>query len=106
MTKITKIIQYVNKHLNDNNTQIIEWINNYLHTSYRYSKQNSDKSWLEIQPGYPNKFVLSYKIISNSYDYKCLHKSTRLVLIFTDNTEIDISLYKFKQFVKRKYNYV
>lgn len=97
--KETDIVKFINKHLEDNNKFIIKFLNDYLHSSHTYRKQNWDKTYLEIQPSWPEYTVINYKCY---YDPICRgnHKANRIIVYFEHNTEYDISLYKFKKFCK------
>ena len=100
---ITITTKFINEHINDSiNPTILNWLTLYIHTSHKYTKQNFDKTYLTIQPSFPNNTVKEFHhYTDNAFNYS--HKTHRLMLIFDDNTEYDISLYKFKKFC-RQYN--
>lgn len=98
----TEIVRYINNHINNpTNTKIVQLINRYFHSSYTYSKRTT---WynqeIRIQPGWRSKEVKSFFVYSDkSMAYN--HKTQRMIVNFTDNTQTEISLYKFKRFCKR-----
>lgn len=98
--KISYIVEYINKHIkNQNNQQIINLLNQYLTSSY--TLKESKYSW---QPGFKTSEVVAYRVYPDTeMAYK--HKTNRLLVVFSDNTEIDISLYKFKKYAKHYMKY-
>jgi hypothetical protein len=99
--KTSYIVEYINKHIKDqNNQQIINLLNQYLTSSYTFKESNY--SW---QPGFKTSEVITYRVYPDTeMAYK--HKTNRLLVVFLDNTEIDISLYKFKKYAKNHMKYI
>lgn len=104
---MTNVIKYLNEKLDTkevgNDETICNWLTRYCHTSLTYYKQNIDGSWLITQPAWPERTVVKYYIY-NDYAMARAHKTTRLVMIFDDNTEYEISLYKFKRYLRHMYS--
>lgn len=100
-TKTSYIVEYINRHIeNQNNQQIITLLNQYLTSSYTLKESNY--SW---QPGFKTSTVIAYRVYSDA-EMACNHKTNRLLVVFSDNTEVDISLYKFKKYAKHYMKYV
>ena len=100
MKNTTFIVNYINKHINNKcDTFIINLLNQYLTSSYTLKESNY--SW---QPGFKTSEVITYGV----YPYTEMtynHKTNRLLVVFSDNTEVDISLYKFKKYAKNYMKY-
>lgn len=97
---MTDIVKHINEHIDDNDDHVCILATLYLKSSYTYSKMGPDNVEISIQPGWPDKFVDKYFVYSDtSMAYN--HKTQRMVLTFDDNTQTEISLYKFKRFAKR-----
>jgi hypothetical protein len=95
MKNTTFIVNYINKHINDNcDTFIINLLNQYLTSSYTLKESNYN--W---QPGFKTSEVIAYRVYPDA-EMAYNHKTNRLLVVFSDNTEIDISLYKFKKYAK------
>ena len=71
-------------------------LTSYVHTSHRIC--NSDGSI--YQPSFPNKKVIDFQHYEDKELFGYAHKTNRLLLIFDDNTEYEVSLYKFKRYAK------
>ena len=82
-----------------NRKTMCNWLTLYMHTSHRIC--NTDGSI--YQPSFPEKSVVDYRHFPDREMYAYAHKTNRLLLIFDDDTEYEISLYKFKRFVKREW---
>ena len=95
MKNTTFIVNYINKHINNKcDTFIINLLNQYLTSSYTFKESNY--SW---QPGFKTSEVIAYRVYPDA-EMAYNHKTNRLLVVFSDNTEIDISLYKFKKYAK------
>ena len=99
-TETSYIVNYINKHIeNQSDSQITNLLNQYLTSSYTLKESNY--SW---QPGFKTSEVIAYRVYPDAkMAYK--HKTNRLLAVFSDNTEVDISLYKFKKYAKRYMKY-
>ena len=99
-TETSYIVNYINKHIeNQSNPQIINLLNQYLTSSYTLKESNY--SW---QPGFKTNDVIAYRVYQDTeMAYK--HKTNRLLVTFADNTELDISLYKFKKYARKFFRY-
>lgn len=87
--------------LETDKTVVCKLLSDYLHSSYCYEKQNPDGSWTRIQPGFPNAIVKKYYVYFDK-DFAYNHKTWRIMVIFDDNTEHEISLYKFKRYIRKR----
>lgn len=101
---MTKIVDFLNNHYDDNNQLVCKWLTDYVHSSCTYSKYNIDNTQLKVQPAWPDKTVIKYNYFYDD-DMKFNHHTNRFMLTFNDNTIYDISIYKFKKFIKRTYKY-
>lgn len=101
MNNTTVVVNYINKHIDDKyNTFIINLLNQYLTSSYTFKESNY--SW---QPGFKTSTVIAYRVYSDA-EMAYNHKTNRLLVVFSDNTEVDISLYKFKKYAKNHVKYI
>lgn len=99
--EVSYIVKYINKHIkNQNDQQIINLLEQYLTSSYTLKESNYN--W---QPGFKEAHVDSYRVYPDS-EMANNHKTNRLLVVFSDNTEVDISLYKFKKYAKRVIKYL
>lgn len=100
MVNQSEIITYINEHLKDGNDEIIlHLLNEYIHSSHCYSKQNMDGSWLTIQPSFPEEKVNKYLVYYDK-EMECHHRANRIVLYF-EKTLYEIGLFKFKAFARQ-----
>lgn len=98
MKNATFVVNYINKHINDKHDAfMIYLIEQYLTSSYVLTESNYN--W---QPGFKEANVYYYRVYPDD-EMAHNHKTNRLHVIFTNNTEIDISLYKFKKHAKILY---
>lgn len=97
---MTEIVNFLNENCNNNHPLICKWLTSYIHSSYRYAKRNSDGSWEHSQPAFPDRIVISYQYYSDK-SKSFAHHTNRLMLVFDDTTNHDISIYKFKQFLRK-----
>lgn len=89
-------VWYINDHINDKTDRgIINLLNSYLTSSYCFEDSN-----YSYQPGFKNISVAEYAPYAD-VEMAHNHKTNRLLLTFVDNTELDISLRKFKKYAKK-----
>jgi hypothetical protein len=96
---MTRPVEIINDILEDSEigkSLLCYLLTKYVHSSHRIC--NSDGSI--YQPSFPNRKVVDYRCYADKELFGYAHKTNRLLLIFDDNTEYEISLYKFKRFVK------
>lgn len=77
---------------------LLAWLTEYVHTSHRIFQKK-----VSFQPSFPKKKVVDVKSYADAESFGYYHKTNRLLLTFDDNTEYEISLYKFKRFAKREW---
>lgn len=93
---ISFAVWYINDHINDKTDRsIINLLNSYLTSSYCFEDSN-----YFYQPGFKTISVAEYTPYQDT-EMAYNRKTNRLLLTFADNTELDISLHKFKKFAKR-----
>lgn len=95
------IVKHINRYAADGHDSLIcRLLTSYLCSSYAYEKQNIDGTWSRIQPAFKNCVVKQYYVYFDG-EFSYNHKSWRIKVVFEDNTETEISLYKFKKYAKR-----
>lgn len=102
--KQTKIIEYFNSNYDTNDSLIIKYLNRYIHSSHRHYSRKMDGYNASWQPSWPEYTVESYSVYYDS-TMAYHHKSGRIVLNFVEGSTTEISLYKFKRFLRRKTQY-
>lgn len=107
MKIISNIVNFFNQNYDTNHSLIIECLNRYFRTAHnRYKTEKMNGYHQKYQPSFPEKNVLSYKVYySTSNLIKKYHKTGRILVTFTDQTEYEISLYTFKKYLRRIYKY-
>ena len=98
--KISKVVEYLNNHLRDGNDKTVRyWLEDYLSSSYKLPG-NFDDRYLHW-----NGTVHDYFYYTD-YTMQSAHHSNRM-LVTLDNENYDkvsISVYKFKRFLRHKFN--
>lgn len=99
MKRITPIIQYINDNINKHNDEFIcQCLQEYLSTSY--SRYINDKL---IQPGFNKDIRVIYYQTYPNETRAMNHKTNRLWVIFDNNNTAEISLYKFKRYLRHNF---
>ena len=98
--KISKVVEYLNNHLRDGNDKTVRyWLEDYLSSSYK-PPGNFDDGYLHWNGAVHDYFYYT------DYTMKFAHHSNRL-LVTLDNEnwdKVSISVYKFKKFLRYKFN--
>ena len=98
--KISKVVEYLNNHLRDGNDKTVRyWLEDYLSSSYK-PPGNFDDGYLHWNGEVHDYFYYT------DYTMKSAHRSNRM-LVTLDNEnwdKVSISVYKFKRFLRHKFN--
>ena len=98
--KISKVVEYLNNHLRDGNDKTVRyWLEDYLSSSYK-PPGNFDVGYLHWSGAFLDCFYYT------DYTMQSAHHSNRM-LVTLDNEnwdKVSISVYKFKRFLRHKFN--
>lgn len=101
---VTNLVKEFNENYETNSSTVCQYLTSYIHSRHRIYSQKMDGAEISYQPSFPDKIVQSYRIYYDA-EMAYAHKSGRIVLTFTDGTESEIGLFKFKRYLRQLSKY-
>ena len=98
--KISKVVEYLNNHLRDGNDKTVRyWLEDYLSSSYKLPV-NFDDGYLHWNGAVHDYFYYT------DYTMQFAHHSNRMIVTLDNENydKVSISVYKFKRFLRHKFN--